>query len=109
MTEPEPTQENPSADAGQLHQTFKCGGCAAKMEFKPGANAQECPFCGHENPIPKSEDDIKELDLRALEATRLDGTSSFSSHRLATKIWPTNSQTNVNKIPNVVWSRSVDT
>ncbi len=65
MTEPAPTQENQSADDGPLHQTFKCGGCAAKMEFKPGANAQKCPFCGHENPIPKSEDDLKELDLRA--------------------------------------------
>jgi uncharacterized CHY-type Zn-finger protein len=65
MTEPAPMQENQSADDGSLHQIFKCGGCAAKMEFKPGANAQKCPFCGHENPIPKSEDDIKELDLRA--------------------------------------------
>ncbi len=65
MTEPAPMQENQSADTGPLHQTFKCRGCGAKMEFKPAADARKCPCCGHENPIPKSEDDIKELDLRA--------------------------------------------
>lgn len=45
--------------------TFKCANCAAKMEYKPGAQAQECPYCGHANPIPQSEEDIQELDFRA--------------------------------------------
>ena len=48
---------------GKLHQTFKCGSCGAQLEFKPGANVQQCPYCSHENPIPKSEGDIKELDF----------------------------------------------
>ncbi len=43
--------------------TFKCGQCGAKMEFKPGALAQVCPYCDHENPIPQSEEDITELDF----------------------------------------------
>ena len=42
--------------------TFKCANCAAQMEFAPGAQAQRCPYCGHENPIPASEADIQELD-----------------------------------------------
>jgi len=54
---------------GALQQTFKCGNCAAKMEFEPGADAQKCPYCGHENPIPKSEADIEELDFHTHLAT----------------------------------------
>ncbi|MGA1824322.1 MAG: hypothetical protein ACMUIP_06610 [bacterium] len=49
--------------SGQLHQTFKCQSCAAKMEFKPGSNVQACPYCGHENHIPRSEEDIEKLDF----------------------------------------------
>lgn len=45
--------------------TFKCINCAAQMEYTPGAKAQECPYCGHENPIPTSEEDIQELDFAA--------------------------------------------
>lgn len=48
---------------GKLRQSFKCQSCAGKMDFKPGTDAQKCPYCGFENPIPKSEDDIVELDF----------------------------------------------
>ncbi len=79
MTEPPPLdQEQPqdvsatspeapaeAAGSHSLNQTFKCGNCAAKMQFLPGAEAHKCPYCGHENPIPKSEDDITELDFHA--------------------------------------------
>ncbi len=58
-------QRQKPAEDEKLHKSFKCANCAAKMEFVPGADAQECPYCGHENPIPKSEEDIKELDFRS--------------------------------------------
>jgi len=58
-------QRQKPAEDNKLHKSFKCANCAAKMEFVPGADAQECPYCGHENPIPKSEADIKELDFRS--------------------------------------------
>ena len=58
MTMTESTEEKP-------RQSFKCANCGAKMEYKPGSNAQECPYCGHANPIPSSEEDITELDFRA--------------------------------------------
>ncbi len=58
-------QPDPNASGGQLHQTFKCGNCAAKVEFQPGSEAQKCQYCGHENPIPRSEEDINELDFDA--------------------------------------------
>ena len=57
--------ETPSAsDSGKSADSsaFKCAQCAATLEYKPGADVQQCPYCGHENPIPKSEADIKELD-----------------------------------------------
>ena len=49
---------------GELEQVFKCSNCAGKMSFQPGADAQKCPYCGFENPIPKSEEDIEELDFK---------------------------------------------
>ncbi len=42
--------------------TFKCANCAGQMTFSPGAKAQKCPYCGHENPIPDSDADVHELD-----------------------------------------------
>jgi DNA-directed RNA polymerase subunit RPC12/RpoP len=67
-SEPEASQTQEAErqpPAGSGLKTFKCGKCAAKMEFVPGSHAQQCPYCGHENAIPASEDDIKELDFRA--------------------------------------------
>lgn len=43
---------------------FPCKSCGAKLEFSPGTDALKCPYCGHENMIPKSEEDIEELDFR---------------------------------------------
>ena len=54
-----------SAAGESLKQTFKCSSCGARMEYKPGSSAQSCPYCGHENPIPTSEKDIRELDFEA--------------------------------------------
>ncbi len=44
---------------------FPCGQCGATMEFDPSAAAIRCAYCGHSNPIPKSEEDIEELDFHA--------------------------------------------
>jgi len=44
---------------------FPCGSCGADLEFKPGSDALKCPYCGHENAIPKSAEQIEELDFRA--------------------------------------------
>ncbi|MBN1126193.1 MAG: hypothetical protein JXA82_14400 [Sedimentisphaerales bacterium] len=77
--------DNPSTDdevmneeqtVGQLQQSFKCGGCGAKMGFKPGTHSQNCPYCGHENPIPQSEEDIRELDFRAFLASQAEASDT---------------------------------
>ena len=52
-----------------MAQEFPCGKCGAKLKFTPGVQALKCSYCGHENSIPQSEDDIEELDFRA----QLDG------------------------------------
>jgi uncharacterized CHY-type Zn-finger protein len=70
MDESKADQQEPAQAAVLSTQTFNCANCAAKMEFKPGAQAQECPYCGHSNPIPQSEEDIQELDFRGYLAQR---------------------------------------
>ncbi len=47
---------------------FPCNKCGAKVKFDPGSAALKCPYCGFENAIPQSADDIKELDFRAFLA-----------------------------------------
>ncbi len=42
--------------------TFPCAQCGANLEFQPGADAQVCPYCGHENPIHVDSTPIEELD-----------------------------------------------
>ena len=42
---------------------FTCRQCGAKIEYKPGTKSLECPYCGHLNPIPTSEEEVRELDF----------------------------------------------
>ena len=44
-------------------QRFPCAQCGAKLDFAPGTSVLKCPYCGHEQPIPVSEDEIQELDF----------------------------------------------
>ncbi len=44
---------------------FPCGQCGASLKFAPGTAVLKCPYCGHDNPIPQSDDDIVELDFHA--------------------------------------------
>ena len=43
---------------------FPCGSCGAKLEYSPGAASLKCPYCSHQNQIPRSAEDIRELDFR---------------------------------------------
>jgi len=42
---------------------FKCQQCGAKLTYSPGTSSLKCGYCDFENSIPKSEEDIKELDF----------------------------------------------
>jgi DNA-directed RNA polymerase subunit RPC12/RpoP len=55
--EPPDAARQPAA----AQQEFPCKQCGAKMAFRPGARAIQCPYCGHQNAIPQSEQDVQEL------------------------------------------------
>lgn len=42
---------------------FPCGSCGARLEFAPGTTSLKCPYCSHQNMIPQSADEIRELDF----------------------------------------------
>jgi DNA-directed RNA polymerase subunit RPC12/RpoP len=44
---------------------FPCTQCGAKVEFAPGTDELECPYCGHRTAIPASTALIEERDFRA--------------------------------------------
>jgi len=44
---------------------FPCTQCGAKVEFAPGTDELECPYCGHRTAIPKSDVVIAERDFAA--------------------------------------------
>jgi hypothetical protein len=48
------------------HHVFPCAQCGAKLEFKPGADAMKCPYCGHEQAIGQGPEQapIVEYDLQ---------------------------------------------
>lgn len=43
--------------------TFPCGSCGAKLEFSPGASKLKCPYCGHQNDLPQTAEEVNELDF----------------------------------------------
>ena len=49
-------------------QRFPCRQCGAELVWDPGSAAVKCPYCGHENPIPRAEGDVEELDFHAYVA-----------------------------------------
>lgn len=53
------TQQAPNTATKQ----FPCGSCGAKLEFSPGAASLKCPYCSHQNNIPQSAEEIRELDF----------------------------------------------
>lgn len=43
--------------------TFPCLSCGARLEFAPGKSALKCPYCGQENKLPVSAEEVRELDF----------------------------------------------
>lgn len=58
MSTTSPTTATPAAP-----RQFPCSSCGAGLEFSPGTATLKCPYCSHQNRIPQSADDIKELDF----------------------------------------------
>jgi len=56
---------------------FPCQKCGARLDFAPGTAALRCPYCGFENPIPQSGEEIRELDYQ-VQLAELAGTQETS-------------------------------
>lgn len=54
-------------------QMFPCRQCGAKLEYLPGTGSQKCPYCGAENTIPKSTEEIREREYAAFLREAMDG------------------------------------
>jgi DNA-directed RNA polymerase subunit RPC12/RpoP len=51
--------------AGQApEKQFPCNQCGAKLNFAPGTDTLQCPYCGFENKIVKPAAPVEELDYR---------------------------------------------
>ena len=68
-----PTAAPPAPPAPPTaHREYPCAQCGAKVRFDPGAASLKCPYCGAEAAIPKSAEDVEELDFNEA-LTRLAG------------------------------------
>lgn len=47
----------------QLRQ-FPCQQCGAELKFAPGTEGMQCPYCGFENTIPETDEQVEELDFK---------------------------------------------
>ncbi len=53
----------PQSNTETKGKNFPCSACGAKLEYSPGASALKCPYCGQENKLPTSIEEVKELDF----------------------------------------------
>ncbi|HYK87248.1 MAG TPA: hypothetical protein VE398_00655 [Acidobacteriota bacterium] len=61
---------------------YPCRQCGAKLDFAPGTSVLKCPYCGFENPIPKSEALVAELDYRSYLAKAGDEKDTHEAERI---------------------------
>ena len=60
MTDPRFQQAHTAA------QTYPCGGCGARLEFRPGSTAMQCPYCGFRQEITSGDRQIREIAFAEL-------------------------------------------
>jgi DNA-directed RNA polymerase subunit RPC12/RpoP len=61
---------------------YPCGQCGAKLDFAPGTSVLKCPYCGFENPIPKSESQVEERDFRSFLEQAANEKETHDAHRV---------------------------
>ncbi len=78
-----PLVTRPTHAAGEVRK-FPCKQCGASLEFRPGQASLQCPYCGHKEEIPRTEQAIREYDLdaalRSLPRTEGWGTERRTFH-----------------------------
>lgn len=58
-----PEQHEPFESRLPRNGSLPCSQCGASLVFSPSATALQCPYCGSEEHIPQSEEEIRELDF----------------------------------------------
>ena len=69
---PLPTEEDDiveDAESQNRMRQFPCPACGARLEFKPSDGELNCPYCGHNEVIPHSDEEIEEQDFDAVLAS----------------------------------------
>jgi DNA-directed RNA polymerase subunit RPC12/RpoP len=62
-----PSERPGNVVSDSMARTFPCSECGARLEFNIGVQNLKCPFCGHEEAIVLTEEDlIQEQDLNAM-------------------------------------------
>lgn len=86
MTDRQDAPDEPGAPpaAEAAHARFPCENCGAALQYRPGADALECPYCGHRNPVRadnpwEAAEALRELDFHAAVASRLDAEETVSA------------------------------
>ena len=79
MTSSDETAEQAPASETAGPRRFPCRQCGAKLVFAPGVAALTCEYCGFENAILQSEDEIRELDFHAHLARLADAEETVES------------------------------
>ena len=59
--------QQPTAETVEQHR-FPCAQCGGKLQFEPGTDHLVCPYCGHDNPVPKTAARVVEQDFRSMLA-----------------------------------------
>ena len=63
--------------------TYPCDRCGARLEFAAGTMALRCPYCGHEQAVERSADDvIEEHDYVAWQTSPIKATAHLGTHVL---------------------------
>jgi DNA-directed RNA polymerase subunit RPC12/RpoP len=71
-----------SAPEARPERRFPCRQCGAQLQYSPGSTALSCPYCGAETPIPRSEEEIEELDFRTYLAQAQQAQESLQDQRV---------------------------
>jgi hypothetical protein len=59
MTDPTMAQASP-------HSSFPCGGCGARVEYAPGTNVLRCPYCGYQQQVAQTGQQVREHAIEEL-------------------------------------------
>jgi DNA-directed RNA polymerase subunit RPC12/RpoP len=52
-----------AASATAKERTFPCHKCGADLVYSPGVKSLQCPYCGHAETVPQTEQEIKEYSF----------------------------------------------